>query len=483
MVLLAMGGSFLVLLLILCVLYLFFATRDSTNTASQTPLAGNETQQSPNGEQKDQNDSQPPVSDGSKFPEDNTPATPSSPATPSNEEPWSAEDPDVGSDTEQPFLPPTNGWPPVAEDAAKEPNTPKEEEAREDQEGKIDITSDSIILTQSIEDFMEEKIELFGRVNYASFGLSDMSKFSKPTIYTNTETGRRRPERFMRRPPDHLEWWKHARANELSLPEKIYRYGSKWHLFDRRKDERQVLVAWHEENPEIYIRVDSDNPNQPIGPRELIKLRSEYKQANARLLAIRKSIANIPLIKFVSTYKVNTKLERMDFQINQHFRLANSDANDSLKSNFIQLGAIVDVLPETIETICYELSKRNSSNRIKVTQVARDNPPLVSRNPVTGEYTGESQAQWQNRISLMTTDLRKEISAIDSATTNVDAQVSLLISNLREGIEILADISQSIDTIKSMPELYFTLPESLIIRTSDGDQITQKLRFDVIIRD
>lgn len=83
----------------------------------------------------------------------------------------------------------------------------------------------------------------------------------------------------------------------------------------------------------------------------------------------------------------------------------------------------------------------------------------------------------------MTTDLRKEISAIDSATTNVDAQVSLLISNLREGIEILADISQSIDTIKSMPELYFTLPESLIIRTSDGDQITQKLRFDVIIRD
>ena len=118
-----------------------------------------------------------------------------------------------------------------------------------------------------------------------------------------------------------------------------------------------------------------------------------------------------------------------------------------------------------------------------MTQVARDNPPLVSRNPVTGEYTGESQAQWQNRISRMTTGLRKEISAIDSATNNVDAQVSLLMSNLQEGVEIMADISQSIDTIKSMPELYFTLPESLIIRTASGDQITQKLRFDVIIHD
>lgn len=472
--LLAIGGGAAAMLLLLAVVLLF--TFGGFFTDETEPQFANVGDSNPaDVVQDEQATITPPTFDGSQEP----------PAMEFPESPPSADTsvPDDAQPTNsaEPFLPTEDELPPIPDEAPADPSIPHDKSKPNDSDGKIDIKSNSIILTQSIGDFMESKIELFGKVNFRSHGLEDMSKFSSPTIYTENPQGRKRPERFMRRPPDHLEWWKHSRANELDLPEKIYRYGSKWHLFDRRKDERQVLVAWHEEKPEIYVRVDSDNPNRPIGPQELVELRSDYQDSEARLLAIRKSIANVPIIKFASNYKVNTKLDRLDYQINQNLRLTTADSDDSLRSNFMDLRDIVVALPETIENICLELAQRNRANQIKIARVAADNPPQTYRNPITGEYSGETQAQWQSRINTMTSLIRKEISDIDSVTVNVDAQIAMMLSNLQEAIELMADLSQTIDAIKSKPELYFTLPESLIIRTANGDQIEQKLRFDVVI--
>lgn len=404
------------------------------------------------------------------------------PIPPNTQEDDANSEPEMPSAVEEPFSPPMEET-----DSGDFPDIPKNSPATTEKDdvgdGKINIKSDSIILTQTVGDFMEEKIELFGKVNYEAFGLQDMSRFKNPTIYAGVANRGRRPTRFMRRPPDHIEWWKHSRANELDLPDEIYRFGSKWNLFDTKGNDRQILVAWHEEKPEIYIRVDSDNPNRPIGPEPLVKLRSDYKAANQELINLRKSIARVPVIKFASAYKINHKLDRLDYQINQYFRLSTSDADDSLESNFRELLEIIVKLPDTLEDISDELYERNQSNRREVTQIAANNPPMQYRNPITGQYTGESSAQWRNRINAMTSVKRKEISAIDSATTNVNAQIALLVSTLQEGVEKLDQIRQEIERIKSLPELNFTLPESLLIKTSSGDTIDQPLRFDVILHD
>lgn len=304
-----------------------------------------------------------------------------------------------------------------------------------------------------------------------------MRQFQKPLVHTGPRKPIRASDKLTRRPPDHLEWWNYSRANELDLPESINRYGSKWHLFEKTEDKKRVLVAWHEEKPEIYIRLDSDYG--PVGPEALNQLHNDYREAKNKLLPLRSSIAKLPLIKFASTYKINTKLNRIDYLLNEHFRLMTTNTNDSLVSNLEGLHEAIENLPIKLRQIGIELDEHGFLNKTKVSQIYQSNPPPSA--PV--QFTTSEQLIWSNRIKNLTKPYLDENNAISEALENLPRQARELAVYLNAGIEILKSLNRSIDHVKQMPEITFSLPKTISLEAPNGDRIQQNLVFELIIKE